>query len=191
MHGRGLGGRVAIDTALQWTPVCFWLFSTHPTFLLHPSGKLFPNYGPAVSLMGNEDDDSPWDHIPGLQIPALGILDQPPSLENEDYNTLVSPNLQPTDPGLCVEHWSGLPFPLDWIYCSFPQWTNPSPWIQSSCLWSCPSDLIPTKIFHPTNIVLNPYVLYWNSLSWKDPKGSGQIEIWSQSLCLERVILGR
>lgn len=140
---------------------CEFLAFQYPFHLpLLPSReRLFPNYGPRVSLLCNEDNDSAWDHIPGLQIPVLGTLHQPVSLhfENGDCNTLVSPNLQPIDCGLCVEQWSGcLSF---WIGFSlhFPKGQESAqPWIQSSCLWSCSFDLIPIKCFHPTNIGLNP-----------------------------------
>lgn len=81
---------MAIDAALQWTMVSFWSFGTHSTFLLLPSGEQsFPTYGPQVSLLCNKDNDNAWAHIPGLQLPALGTLDQPLNLhlENEDCDT--------------------------------------------------------------------------------------------------------
>lgn len=65
---------------------------------------------------------SAWAFSPGLQLPAWGNSKQPFSLylENNGYDTWMRLSLKFIDHGLYVEHLSGLLFPLDLIYPSFP-----------------------------------------------------------------------
>lgn len=119
------GRIVAVDIALWWTIVRFWLQSTHSTFFCASSGKQpFPTYGSLVSLcVMRIMIVNAWGLNPGLQLPSWGTSDQALNLhlENEDCDTSLRPNLQFTNHGLHVEHLSALPFALDLIYPSFPQ----------------------------------------------------------------------